>query len=88
MITITIITTSSVPFIINHLLVDSSSKGQLLTPRLLGVAMVMMIMRETTYIMALRVAMIMTILRETMVLLFSCIVYDNHEKDFDIVDLI
>ena len=63
---ITIITTSSVPFIINHLLVDSSSKGQLFTPRLLGVAMVKMIMRETTYMMSMRVAIIMTILRETM----------------------
>ena len=88
MIIIAIITISSVPFIINHLLVDSSSKGQLLTPRLLRVATVMMIIRETTYMMSLRVAGIMTILRETMMLLFSCIVYDNHERDFDIVDLI
>ena len=85
MIIITIITTSSVPFIINHLLVDSSSKGQLLTARLLGVAMVMMIIRETTYMMSLRVAGIMTILRETMMLLVNCIVYDNHERDFDII---
>ena len=88
MIIIAVITTSSVPFIINHLLVDSSSKGQLLTPRLLGVAMVIMIIREITYMMSLRVAGIMTILRETMMLLFSCIVYDNHERDFDIVDMI
>ena len=43
---IAIITTSSVPFIINHLLVDSSSKGQLLTARLLGVAMVMIIIKR------------------------------------------
>ena len=86
MITITIIITSLVPFIINHLLVDSSAKGQLLTPRLLGVAMVMMIIREITYMMSLRVAGIMTILRETMMLLFSCIIYDNHGRDFDIVD--
>ena len=88
MITIAIIMTGSVPFIISHLLVDSSSKGQLLTPRQLRIATVMMIIRETTYMMSLRVAGIMTILRETMMLLFSCIVYDNNERDFDIVDLI
>ena len=89
MITITIITTSSVPFIINHLLVDSSSKGQLLTARLLRVAMVKMIMRETTHMMSMKIAIIMTISRVTMFDLFdSCNGYDNHKKCSDIVDLI
>ena len=84
MVIIAIITTRSVPFIIDHLLVDSSSKGQLLTPRLLRVATVMMIIRETTYMMSMRIAMVMTISRVTMYdLVDSCNGCDNHEKCSD-----